>query len=186
MALLLSLLLLLSIRAYAEPVVNVSKNFYPVLAQSKKELWQSLNAETPVYENGNSYYAYTYTYVSWKFSWVTINNYCRVTAVTVSVDVTYTLPELESSSPKVREIWDKWYPRLVFHERGHENNAVRAARDVERGIYKLTDSMPCNELEVAVNKMGQKRMEILVATDKKYDKETEHGKTQGAWLFSYF
>jgi predicted secreted Zn-dependent protease len=104
------------------------------------------------------------------------------------VAVNYTLPELHESTAdaSVSAIWRKWYPRLVLHEKGHSDLALKAAKAIEKAILAMDASSSCELLEGDANNLGAGLMAELRQLDKHYDETTSHGKSQGAQLSSWF
>jgi predicted secreted Zn-dependent protease len=84
------------------------------------------------------------------------------------VAVNYTLPELHESTAdaSVSAIWRKWYPRLVLHEKGHSDLALKAAKAIEKAILAMDASSSCELLEGDANNLGAGLMAELQQFDK--------------------
>ena len=169
----------------AEPVVETDYSYYSVSALTKQELPARLDRATPIRIDAKSFYGYTRSNIDWQFWWEMNNHRCRITRVEVFLEVIFTLPKLENSPAEVYQVWNRWYPRLVRHEKGHQNNALGVARRIEKGILGLPPRRSCKALERAGNQLGQKLIEELSRIDESYDRRTNHGATEGAGLQSY-
>ena len=171
--------------AGAEPSIETGYVYYPVSSPSRRELLARLNRATPIRHNGNPFHGYTDSHIEWRFWWQTVNRRCRINRVEVVVDVTFTLPRLEDSPAQVRDVWERWYPKLVRHENGHRDNALTVARRIEAGIRALPGQPDCRALEQQANALGNRLITELAAVDRDYDKRTNYGETQGASIRSH-
>jgi predicted secreted Zn-dependent protease len=171
--------------ANATPVVNEKYIYYDVGSTTKKELINALNSASPIRKNGKVFYGHTDSQINWNFWWNESANACQINKVKVTVDITFTLPRLNNTSKDVSSVWNKWYPKLVEHENGHKNYALEIANQVKLAISELPAHVHCESLEIEANNVGHKLMAELKALNKKYDRNTNHGETEGAWLNSY-
>jgi predicted secreted Zn-dependent protease len=69
---------------------------------------------------------------------------------------------------------------LVLHEEGHASIASEGAQTIYDTIVAMPSSTTCAALEKATNAAAQEKIDEIKQQQKHYDKETEHGKTQGA------
>lgn len=171
--------------AGAETRHETGFSYYPVRAASSGELLASLNRASPIRHNGNPYHGYTESRIRWNFWWRTENRRCSIDRVEVLVDITMTLPRLEDSPAAVREVWERWYPNLVRHENGHRDNALAVARRIEDGIRALPAQSDCRTLEERANALGKRLLAELRRNDRDYDRRTNYGESQGAWIGSH-
>lgn len=183
----LIIILSLSVSATAEsqPLVNTSYTYYVVTPQSPFDIISRLNSATPIQEHGEPFHAYTDSYVKWRFQWMTRDGYCAISEVDVSVDIRFTLPELGAAPRDVKDIWNKWYPKLLRHENNHKQHAVEIAKEIERGITRLPKEKNCKLLEKKANNLGHRLLKRLRQMDRLYDERTNHGETEGAWISSH-
>lgn len=168
--------------SYAKPIVTENYKYYSVKPKSRDELLPRLNKKSPIKEKGEVFHAHTYTYIKWNFKWEIKNSKCQIKSVTTSVDVTYTYPKLRTRNADVKLVWSKWYPKLIIHEEGHKNLAIKIGKEIERIIMPMK-SANCEMLEKKADNAGYKKIAKLDKLNKNYDKETNHGETQGAWLY---
>lgn len=179
--------ILLPFSSAAEPVVREHYNYYPVDPESPQDILPALQAASPIEQDGEVFFGFTDTRVSWQFWWQQEHGRCWVDRVTTVVDVTYTLPELDksTSNTRINAIWRQWYPRLVLHETGHRDLAIDTAVDIENAILAMAANSSCEQLERDVNRIATEYIAKLQQLDKQYDETTRHGKTQGAQLSSH-
>ncbi len=182
---LLFLSTLISFASNAETTVDEEFKYYYVSPNSKSEILSSLNRKSPIREGSEIYHGYAYSSVKWDFRWKYNRQNCWITSVNSEVKTTYTLPKLINSGSDVANIWDKWYPNLLNHEKGHHKLALRIASNIERKIVNMSSYPTCKELEKRANDIGYTQVDKLGLLNKKYDKRTKHGESQGASLFSY-
>jgi predicted secreted Zn-dependent protease len=177
------LLLCLPLGADAEPTVSVTKEYYFVDGRTAQEIRNDLNAKTPVRQNGRKYDAHTKWNVDWHFWWRKKPGSCEISKVTTEVAVKYTLPELRdnySIQNDLKEKWESYNRALVRHEEGHKDLGVNAARAIENGIWSLDPRHTCEQLEVDSNGIGHAIIEEYRILETKYDRETNHGMSEGA------
>ena len=179
------LVLLFSTVAESHPLVNTKYTYYAVAPTSLHDILSSLNSATPVWENGEPFHAYTDSFVQRGFRWKTKNGYCSIFNVNVTVDITFTLPKLGAGPSAVKNIWHNWYPNVLRHENNHKGHAIAIAKDIERGIASLPKEKNCDSLERNANTLGYRLLERLRQLDKSYDQRTNHGETEGAWVYTH-
>jgi predicted secreted Zn-dependent protease len=71
---------------------------------------------------------------------------------------------------------------LQKHENGHKEIAIEARDEVVQKIEGLEPYASCQELGEAINSAGRAVLEQYRQEQIRYDKETDHGLTQGARL----
>jgi len=135
-----------------EPDITVSNVYYDVSGATAGALKQDMHKNGP-----GGFAAYTRWHVSWTSD-------CKV-----ALKITYTLPRLKNRnqvSLPLRRRWDRMLDNLRFHEAGHAENGISAAREIL--------ATGCQTPDIVTKKWMER--------DKAYDKATDHGKTQGAVL----
>ncbi len=185
MVLLGGLFMAFSSLTLAKESVDESYKFYQVNPNSKTEILSSLNKTSPIKSDGSIFHGYAYSYIKWNFRWKYNKNSCWITYVNTELNTTYTLPKLVSDIEEVNGIWNKWYPNLVIHEKGHHQLAIAIAQKIQKKITELPSLATCSELEQKANGIGYKLVDELGLLNHEYDERTNHGETQGASLFSY-
>ena len=169
----------------AEVTVSEKFKYYSVYPVSKSGLLDELRNKSPITEDGDVFFGYTYSSINWRFKWKYNSSKCWLTSVETSLESTYTMPKLETDYFWVKGVWDKWYPNLMKHEKGHHLIALEIAELIQEGISNLSPQSSCSKLENRANQIGFDYMEQLDVLNESYDLETNHGETEGASLFSY-
>jgi len=54
--------------------------------------------------------------------------------------------------------------------------------DIEGEIFSMPEMETCAGLEAAANDLGTQTLSDYRTRERKYDVETDHGRSQGAWL----
>lgn len=99
------------------------------------------------------------------------------------LNLTMTLPKWRSKRQATRlliEQWDRYFDNLLFHEQGHTRIGREATIEVLTRVEGISPKRTCDEMQTAVEELAQQVIRDYVAKDMDYDKETEHGLTQGA------
>ncbi|WP_274690664.1 DUF922 domain-containing Zn-dependent protease [Spartinivicinus poritis] len=171
-----------TLQLQAEPNVSISYKFYDIYPKSFKEIEKEMNDRTPILKNGVRYKGYTAWYVKWRFKWWNDGNSCKITSVSTSLDVSYTMPRIPDNftvNPSIRKAFNNYYQVLLKHEQGHKDSGLFAARDIEKALLGLGSFNNCKTLETAANNKGHQVIKKYNQRDINYDKRTKHGRLQG-------
>jgi len=93
-----------------------------------------------------------------------------------------TLPRLVGGSSEQKQRFETYLSRLREHELGHYEIGREAALELEQQFYALHPAASCGELQSAAREAGARLLPRYEAMGDTYDVQTEHGRTQGAWL----
>ena len=117
------------------------------------------------------------------FRWKKDRYLCRIKDVHVKLNGTYTLPKLYSTisaSDSTKERFNAYYQALMEHEKGHQSLWLQAGEEIERTLNHFEPHYSCTELA----RQAKLRIAEIIKTyqqmNRDYDKQTGHGKTQGA------
>ncbi len=169
--------------ALAEVREQLATREYAVTADPGAPLLQLLNSATPIRENGKVFHGYTKWYVKWNYRWNEApDGSCRITRVDTAVEGTFTLPKLVGGSGAQRTRFDTYLAALRTHEEGHYAFARQAGREIDGEIAALPAMRSCKALETEANALGYRILDTYTTREKQYDRDTDHGRTQGAWL----
>jgi predicted secreted Zn-dependent protease len=171
--------------AKADVVINEQLVYYTVSPPSKTLLLASLKKSSPITKNGKTFHGKTAYEIKWQFKWKNNRNMCTLTEVTTYLNLTYTMPKLRSSPLDVQEVWSTWYPNLELHDKGHGQLAIETAKEIDHKLIALGSFTSCSKLEQVANFIGNKLMNELNDATKNYDKITNHGESQNAWLYQH-
>ena len=156
---------------------------YEIAGTSAAELRESMNQRRPVGADGRRHDGLTSWKVRWRFHTASSESGCAVTAFEVSLDVVTTLPkwtnEAEGHSSLVRR-WHGFYTALQAHEDGHKAIATAAAGAIRDAGLQALRRPTCEEVARAVNHVAQRILDQYLQKNRRYNAETDHGRTQGA------
>jgi predicted secreted Zn-dependent protease len=167
--------------ATAVPTVQVSIEhaqiiYYDVTGSTADQIRASMDRLRPKdpYDGNRPVDAYTDWYISWTWPGYGTED-CDLSAATVSFRINVTLPRWKApadASPELLGKWERYMQSLTSHEKGHVDNIVSQSPSVLTAIQNAT----CSTAEAA----AQEALKPLREFDSNYDRETEHGATQGA------
>lgn len=168
------------------PVSEVSENlsyqYYQVNAREGEPLILQMLAVSPVLENGCIYVANTAWNVQWQFDWkANDHGECEITDSSTRLDVVITLPELQGGNERQKEAFDRYHKALRQHELNHYRIAAEAARKIDTDLKNLPGMKSCKTLEAYANGVSRRTMESYNKKSRKYDLDTNHGQSEGAW-----
>ena len=109
---------------------------------------------------------------------------CRVSSVATSVTGRILMPRWvdEARAPvPLRETWRKYVAALMRHEEGHIATGEALTRALQADLRALA-APTCDLLTAHVDRTAQALIDDHHACDRRYDMETRHGTTQGAFL----
>ena len=174
--------------AFAEPLVSEEYKYYYVNPDTRADILTSLRENSPIRQHGKTMYGGSNSDVKWNLKWKHNSQVCWITSVNTKVTTTYILPKLIEGGRGIDSFWDNWYPNLLTHEKGHHKLAIDMAEEIEEKIRNMPSFLTCDLLEKNANDIGLKSISKLRLLQKDYDKQTNHGETQGAsgaGIFSY-
>lgn len=178
-------LLMASALSMAEVSVSEKYQYYVVFPESKSAIARELLNKSPIKENDQVFFGYAHSYIRWHFNWKYNSERCWITSVSTVLETTYTLPELGNNVPSVNNVWRQWFPNLERHEKGHHEIAVSIAERIDQKILTMPAYPNCRQLEQKANQIGHGLIAEMDKLNKKYDQDTNHGETEGAFLSSY-
>ena len=162
--------------ADAAPEVNVRTKYYKVRGNTAADIRRDLDRRSPV-----EYDARLNWNIQWRFTHRQFLELCKITKISVKVDIMYILPKLSTRRlpASVKHAWQKYMKALIFHEKGHANTGINVAYAIERKIKNMARPT-CKQLTKDANAVAYREIWRGNAIDKKYDKDTNHGATEGA------
>lgn len=175
--------------AQLEPVINFQIRHYDVTGMTTAEISQSVFKNTPVKMNGGRFGAVTHNSFSTSYSAVpTSQGGCEVKNARVVLDSTIVLPRLiqAGQSPIVLAEWERYIGALRAHEQLHANNGKFTAETLASRLYAFKSNLPCPQMRLRLDEAVDRLIQNMGAWDQRLDAETQHGKTQGAFLRPVF
>lgn len=162
------------------------EKYYQIAGTTPKELRKQLDKFGPVdKETGKKFDARTDWLIEWHYYYNESTNECKIDTnrVDVTLTLTFTYPEWKyppDASSSVVDKWNTYMKNLIIHEEGHASIASEGAQTIYDTITAMPSATTCAALEKATNAAAQGKIDEIKGQEKQYDKETEHGKTQGA------
>ncbi|MCT8986574.1 DUF922 domain-containing Zn-dependent protease [Shewanella phaeophyticola] len=185
MRVLILALLLISFNTLSKISIIEKTIEYKVTSNSKDTLLSELNLSTPISMSGKPFHGLTNNSIKWTISWKSFHNRCRVFKVTTNLTTTYTMPKLETESAEVQAVWDDWYPYLLLHEKGHAKLGKLYANKVYRGLKDIKPNKDCEKLTEIAESLVKDLIEQLSDANDEYDRATNHGETENAWIYQH-
>ena len=156
---------------------------YDARAQPGRTLAAAVNEASPFRPDGQVFHSATAWYLDWQVRpEVSKDGRCRVAQVMVSLHGQMTLPRLVGGTATQQQRFDAYLVHLREHELGHIEIGREAARQLEKQFYGLPPARNCGELQTEARDAGARLVPKYEAMGDEYDLQTQHGKTQGAWL----
>jgi predicted secreted Zn-dependent protease len=179
----LCLLLLVAAPVRAEVHEALDYDHYDARAQPGRPLAAAVNEASPFRPDGQVFHSATAWFLDWQVRPVaSADGRCKVGEVLVSLHGQMTLPRLVGGTPQQQVRFEQYLSRLREHELGHYEIGREAARELEKEFYALTPTRTCGELQSKARDEGARLLPKYEAMGDEYDLQTQHGKTQGAWL----
>ncbi|WP_429380290.1 DUF922 domain-containing protein [Pseudomonas laurylsulfatiphila] len=169
----------------AKPNVTFQISYYPVSGHSIAEIRNSIGQNTPSKEGDVFYAGVTIWDLNSSFDMVGSPSGCTLTNSQVYLNTTIHLPQLADQSlvsDGVRSEWTRFSNALKTHEMMHAKNAYRAASTLLSKINNLSTSVQCDRARIIIQEGTDALIKRITEFDRDLDNETEHGRTQGAYL----
>jgi predicted secreted Zn-dependent protease len=177
------LALFLASSAVAEVSEDLRYTYYQVDARTNQPLWPQLLATSSIREDGKPYIGQTNWDIRWHFNWNTDQNgVCRITGSAIQLTSVIVLPKLRSTSAHQLASFDRFIIALRQHELGHYSIASEAARKIDSDLKNFPPMSNCSALEAHANATSRRTLSRFNEMSRQYDRDTNHGKTQGAWI----
>jgi len=158
-------------------------SYYVATAVPDRSLRSILNAASPIHHDGRVFFGNTDWHVQWNMWWSEQpRGSCRITGVKAKISGTIMLPKLINPTVVQQNRFDTLAAALRVHELGHYEIGKKAAADIESGILAMAPMDTCAALKAAADELATETLDEYRAVERKYDADTDHGRTQGAWL----
>lgn len=153
---------------------------YDVKGERINEVMAALDRLGPPDDTGEHFHARTDARIDWTFAVHAIAGGCAVSSVRTKLALTVIMPHLVTDDAEVQQEFTDYTTRLMRHETGHVDNARKTAAEVDAAISALSPAATCKEMKDKANSTGHRVFDEGAARDVAYDKETDHGRLQGA------
>lgn len=171
----------------ANPKVTQQVVFYDITGRTAKDLLTQMRSVGPADRgDGNQhFFAHTDWHVHWHYTYRRAGQTCAMASVSVDLDVQYIYPRWKNQNEgdaATRAKWAALMTGVQIHEPGHAQHGLDAARDIERTLASLPSQPTCDALGALANAWGDGIIRKYDQIDVEYDRATDHGRTQGAYL----
>jgi predicted secreted Zn-dependent protease len=156
----------------AVPEANVV--YYQIYGTTEAELRSEMDQKRPPEYEGYRGDALTKWDFRWKWSGLGTSK-CNLSKARTYYDITLTLPYWDppaSADPQLVAKWTRYFNALVFHEKGHVDQAMAHYE----GLLPAIQNATCDTAE----QVAEQVVIDLRNVDHNYDVETGHGASQGA------
>ncbi len=179
----LALLLALPLLAQAEVDEHLQYQHYDVPIASDDSLRQAINRASSIHQDGQIYHAYTAWNVQWRFWWYEERDgRCRLTRTHTQLTSQITLPRLAGGDGQQRQRFAQYLSALREHELGHYRIGQAAAVEIDAALLQTPEYPSCAELQRQANQRANAILQRHIERERRYDRDTGHGRSQGAWL----
>lgn len=156
---------------------------YEVRGFSLDRLDTSIRENSPVVdEQGKAWGGQCRWNITWKFRHDQTPQRCAIATFSLRLSSVIDLPGWvnRSEAPKdVQTRWDRYERALRRHEDGHRDNGVAATYELARQLRALKPQPDCDSLNREISRIGERIVEEYRKRDRKFDDDTNHGRTQG-------
>ncbi len=137
--------------------ISTTTDYYDVTGSTEEELRAQMARLGP-----KGYAAYTVPFFRWNYDFKEHDGVCGINHVRVETVITFTYPRWKdaSSDKKLAEGWHRNLAALESHEKGHEEIARKASRDIYEYLQMLLPAyQSCDELKLAANALAEAVLE---------------------------
>jgi len=172
---------------YAEPVINISTQYYDISGQTNSELLREMARKGP-YSGRKRYWAITRWYVNYNFNFQPSEFGCSINTVQTNVNIEFIYPRWVDRArwgharQNMGRQWDRMYQALVAHEETHASHGIAAARQIESELQKLSSRNNCHSLRRDFENRAQRIIQHYRNADIQFDRRTHHGRNEGVHL----
>lgn len=162
-------------------VVNVAEQHYTVSGTTEAEILHSMRAMGPQ-TGGSSFFGLTGSESSFQLQPKMEGESCVADDVRVELAVTITLPEWEAHGDVPYELqrdWSRFSTALKRHEDRHRQIAADGANATREALQSLRRAT-CQQVEADARQLARRIADETEAEHNRFDRETDHGRTQGA------
>lgn len=169
--------------AQAAVDINDHVERYTIEGTTAQDLRREMTTKGPQGTGGRRFDGYTRWYVSWRYQYKNTGSGCAIASVTTDVKTTITLPQWRNENRAdgaTRALWSRYLTALDLHEQGHRRHGVDAANEIDVAIAAMPPAGSCDALGTNANALGMRILQKYQQRDLDYDRDTNHGATQGA------
>ena len=174
------------LKQYGEHSTTIEEqtDYYDIHPTSIADVKKQLVDKTPVFMHGSRFMAKTILSLKTGFNGMITPEGVAVKNIQVSLKITYVMPRLVEGccSADIVNYFDALYDKLKLHEDGHGNIGKESIPEI---IDYVMDTPAQKDFETLTTFFYQRKNFIFDKAEQRstdYDLETNHGKTQGAYI----
>jgi predicted secreted Zn-dependent protease len=165
--------------------LSVERREYLVRGSSSEEVRWSMLENGPRDARGHPRFAFTEWTVAWRWDRRADGNVDSDT-VDLSCRATILLPRYDAGpggTSGVSSLWTDFAKRLERHEYNHLEHVRRVAPEIRERIRRA-ERRGGGVSPAQANRIAGRVIREIRLLDETYDRETDHGKTEGTWSLS--
>ena len=169
-----SALLLATPLAMATPTVAEDYHYYTIAPENSQDLAAAIDRASPVHEGGKIAHAATHWDLHWTFHfWNSADKACVVKQVNTTVNIGYTLPQLENTVKDEATIqaFQDYFSALRERERQRAKIGIDAANEVESTLMSIS-AANCSAAETLANERAEKILQHYRQLDQDFTLST--------------
>lgn len=171
---------------WADVVTTTNTEYYSVDGVSRNEIVKNLKKQSPIKQNGKTFYGHTQSKIRYDLSWVRRGKQCTIKKITIHLTITYKYPKLtQRPNTKTMKWWKKNLKGLEEHELIHGKIALDGAKALDR-TFKDLKKYDCTNIKSKVKALGKYNLQELRKKQKAYDSLTKHGLKQDRYMGQSF
>ncbi|WP_426688158.1 DUF922 domain-containing protein [Rhodanobacter ginsengiterrae] len=166
--------------AYADEARVV---YYDVVGNSATTLRDAMDRQGPLDRAGKRFDGHTTWQLKWSYRYAPVGSECKFTSMSTSLEATIVLPRWvhdERASRSLIKKWDSYVVALRGHEDGHYAHGLAAEKELDALGQSFRVAGACSTIAKAFNDQASAIVARYQALDVTYDRDTDHGKNQGA------
>ena len=78
--------------------------------------------------------------------------------------------------------WNRWLAATKMHEDGHRKIVLSTAEEIIEQLGSIGPQPICDDVNKVANDLGNDLLKQMNAQHAKYDSDTKHGRSTGAYL----
>lgn len=164
--------------------LTITTNHYLVTGSTLREIRQSINQMRP-----GGAKARTDALTTWNIKWQTqvspVGGEYRLTSFSTTTTIIITMPSWKAptnAAPQVMKKWLSYYSALQKHEVNHSKTGTQAAEALRKRIGEVGSDPDRTRLQQRIQQLADAVIAEFRKRDADYDRETDHGRKDGANL----
>jgi predicted secreted Zn-dependent protease len=165
------------------PIVKEEYEFYEITGNSEKDLLCQITEKGCTWKDGRKYTSVTSWNITWNYGYTRASQGCRADSFIATVEISFRYPKWARADDAPQPLvgsWETYLEKLIIHENGHRDIAVKAAAGLTRAVAELPAAPSCADVDRELQALCRERITELNMAEMEYDEATNHGTMQGA------